>query len=518
MTTGKSYELIWLGSDSTFQFKLDLAETYSAETNKSVLKVLSAYICSSRYSGVAYYLDGILKVAGAELVSFSSMLGTYSVYVDEKDTWYPIQANGVDVTAEIEIEHDVDGGKTVAVEMAANNYSKCMFVTLSGGSGSGWKISGAQTIELTRIPYPSTIGATDANIGAVSMIAVTRKSDVYTHSIAYQFGAEAGYVNSDGSVSASEVKITAASVAFMLPASFYAQIPNAKSGKCTLTCRTYYGDSQIGDAQTASFVATAEESACRPIVSGAVEDSNSATISLTGNAGRLVRFKSNALCTIEANARNGASIANKTIAGKPVTGNTLAISGIEATSVAFAAVDSRGYSNAVSVLVDLVPYVLLTVNPAVTRVTSTGSDATLTITGNYYNGGFGAVNNSLEIKYRVAPSGGGYGAYQTVNPSLSGNAYTAQTALSGLSYDADYVVEITVTDKLETLTKAILLGRGRPSHYWNKRKFALNVPLILSTKSYGSTLPEGFQEGQTFFLKNPDGTYSLKIFDGTSWN
>lgn len=80
------------------------------------------------------------------------------------------------------------------------------------------------------VPKVSTITASDANIGATSILVINRKSSSYTHTIQYQFGTESAYIDAAGNVSATAVKLTASNIGFMLPVSWYSQIPNTKTG------------------------------------------------------------------------------------------------------------------------------------------------------------------------------------------------------------------------------------------------------------------------------------------------
>ena len=329
-----------------------------------------------------------------------------------------------------------------------------------------------QSMTMTMIPRASTIGATDANIGAVSMIAVNKKSSTYTHSIAYNFGSLSGYITSSGSISSTEVKFSATSVGFTVSKGFYAQIPNAKTGVCTLTCKTYSGTTQIGNAQTCTFTVTAAEANCKPTVSGTVVDSNDTTKALTGNETKLVRYYSTALCTITAAAKNHATIRSKTIGGATVSGTTRTIPNVESGRMTFAAKDSRGYSASATVNATMVPYVKLTNNAVGTRTEPTTGNAKLTIKGDYFNGSFGAVSNALTVKWRSSG-----GTYVTVTPTISGNTYLAEVELSGLDYTQAYTYEVVVSDKLASVTKTVTIGKGVPVFDWGENDVNFHVPI-----------------------------------------
>lgn len=381
------------------------------------------------------------------------------------------------LTLTVPVAHNSDGSKSITIEASAWGPS--------GTSYSGLLTVGSGTAVLDTIPRASTIGATDANIGATSMIAVSRKSSAYAHSIQYVFGGLSGYVTASGGASTTESKFTDTSIAFIVPTSFYTQIPNAKNGTCTLIIRTYYGTTQIGDAKSCTFTATADEANCKPTVSGTVVDSNDTTKALTGDASKLVRYYSTALCTITATAKNSATISDKTIAGSAVSGNTRSIPGVWFDSVSFTAKDSRGYSTSVTVSSTMVPYVKLTNNATGTRTDPTSGNATLNLKGNYYNGSFGSVNNTLEIKYRIAG-----GEYVSVTPTISSNAYTATIPLTGLDYTQTYNYEVVVSDKLASISKPVTIGKGVPVFDWGESDMNIHVPLRLDAPlgvEYGGT-------------------------------
>ena len=307
------------------------------------------------------------------------------------------------------------------------------------------------------------------------MIVVSRKSAAYTHSVMFRFGTVIGYITEDGAVSASEVKLSAVSIPFKVPDSFYGQIPNAPSGVCTLTCRTYSGNTQIGEAQPATFIATAAEALCKPVVSGTVVDSNAATKALTGDASKLVRFMSTALCTISAEARNGASISRKTIGGAVISGDTRSIPEVETGNILFEAVDSRGYATRIPVTASLVPYIKLTNNAVVNRTDPTSGNAVLSLRGACFCGSFGTADNAVTAKYSING-----GAEISVTPVMADGAYSLDIALSGLDYTRQHTIEVTVSDKLDSQPKTLTLKCGIPVFDWGENDFAFNVPVYFN--------------------------------------
>lgn len=456
-----------LTGDNGAMARVHYAEYYDAIANQSTMEI-GLQIASSWYSGVTYYLDGGISAGGQDVVAFTAFAGSNSATLPALNTYVTVGGSPWTSGA---ISHNTDGTGAVEISISIHGYTK------SGGAGSGWAISGSKTVTLTDIPRSSTIGATDANIGAVSMIAVGKKHPSYTHSIQYQFGDLSGYITADGGVSATEVKLSETSIPWVVPESFYSQIPNAKSGWGSLTCRTYSGSTQIGGAKSTTFTATAAESVCRPSVSGAVVDINDATKALTGSASILVRYMSTARCTITASAKNGASIAAKTINGISVTGGSLDIPNVDNGNIVFTTQDSRGYAASDTVSASMIPYVLLTNNATAARTDPTSGNARLVLSGNCFVGSFGAVDNAVTATYKI-----GSGAEVPIDLTVSGDQYDASVDLSGLDYTKSHTIHVTVSDKLSIVTKKVQVNRGIPVFDWGENDFNFNVPVNMNGK------------------------------------
>ena len=364
-----------------------------------------------------------------------------------------------DVT--VTVPHDTDGNGSITVRTWMNTNISAGVVELS------------KTLRLPQIPRASTVSAADGIIGSTSRIAVSKKSSGFTHSIAYSFGALSGFVGQDGGCRDTEVIFGQDSVDFLLPESFYDAIPDKPSGVCSLTVRTYSGSTQIGQAQTASFTVRTDASVCGPVVTGTVRDENGDTVSLTGDSGRLIRYHANALCTITATARKGASITEKRIAGVSVTGDSLTVSGAETGEIQFYARDSRGYESTVTVSAELIPYIRLTNNASVTRDDPTSGRATLILQGQVFDGSFGQEENGLQAFYQV--NGG-----EAVPVTTTGSYYAA-VPLTGMDYEKTYLITVTVRDKLETAVKSLTLPKGLPVFDWGEQDFAFHVPVKLDT-------------------------------------
>ena len=358
-----------------------------------------------------------------------------------------------------DVEHNANGDKTLSCELIYETARQGGTRTVS----ASWP--------LTQIPRASTIAATAADIGAVSMISVNRKNDSFSHTVAYRFGDLSGYIqDGDGTIGEEAVKLTTTGIAFPVPESFYLQIPAATGGECELTCRTWSGEKQIGEDKTCRFRVTANAELCRPVIRGVVEDINGATLALTGNKNILVLGESVALCSMEVEVKNGATVASRMIGGAVVTENRRMINGISLQTVDFTVTDSRGYSATSTVTLQTVPYVPLTCNPVAKRVDPTSDKVLLTVSGKYYSDSFGAEDNHLVITIE-----GNQIPEEKI--TVEGNNYTAKVELNGYDYRDTYSVAVVAKDAIYALEKTAKVQKGIPVFDWGEYDFAFNVPV-----------------------------------------
>ena len=355
-------------------------------------------------------------------------------------------------------------------------------------SGNTHTVSGDVTVTATATPLKSTIGATDANIGSTSTITVTRYNSSYTHTITYKLGNATGTIVTKG---------TSTSIAWTVPDAFYAQIPNAKTGTCTLTIETFNGSTSLG-TNTCTLKVTASSSACSPTVVGTVVDTNATTKALTGNENTLIRYKSTAKCTLTATPKNSATISTTKIGGSAVTGTssggvvtaTKNYTSVSATSFSFDATDSRGYSGSQTVNPSVIAYIQLTINPTVERPVPTGDTVELSFSGNYYRGSFGAYSNTLTIRYRykettTAAFSGGWTTVPSTSIVYGTGTYRTSAAITlgdTFDYRKSYDFQIQAYDgangtALTTVTRDLVIKRGIPVFDWGENDFNFHVPV-----------------------------------------
>ena len=419
-----------------------------------------------------------------ELTSKLSLNGTEVAakteekYLDYNSTW-------VLLSGKTTVKHADNG----ALQMA---YSATVTPWDGGNSYTPPTMTLSGAMALTAIPRASTLAATAAYIGDASTVAVSRKSTAYTHSIRYQFGDLSGYIaDAAGAVSETEVKLTAATVVFPIPERFYAQIPDAPSGICTLTCTTYSGTTQIGDPQTARFTVTADPARCGPTVSGTVADINENTLAITGDSRILVQGRSVARCTVAAQARHSATVKALYVNGMQIESSAYDIQNVTTAAITFRAVDTRGYFAEYTVPeLFLVPYVPLSFFAEASRTDPTSGNGKLQISGKWYEGTFGAAENSLSAQYRVDN-----GAWLDFVPQTAGGDILVQLPLTELDYQTGHTVEVELADLLDTVTKTASVSKGIPVFDWGEDDFRFHVPVIF-TAADGTKFTLTFTEGQ----------------------
>lgn len=365
-------------------------------------------------------------------------------------------------THTVQVSHNPDGAKTITISGSVS--------APSGTSYAGLTTSGSKSVALDTIPRASAVSATNADIGFNTTIAINRASPSFTHTLEYSFEGTSGIIINE---------TASTSVSWMVPAAFYSKLRNAKSGTCTITCTTWNGVTVVGQS-TCTFVATANENICKPTLTPTYVDTNATTVALTGSNTKFVQYYSTAQLATGAAARNGATLASQkiTCGGKATDAGTATIPNVDSPTFVFSATDSRGYTTTQTINATMIAYVPLTCVVKKESATVDG-DVTLKVSGNCYNGNFGAKVNSLKLYYRVRGNGSSLwsSSVEITNITKSGHTYTATFTYKVPDYRKGYVFQIRAVDELATVNSAELPIKISPVFDWGENDFNFNVPV-----------------------------------------
>ena len=335
-----------------------------------------------------------------------------------------------------EISHNNDGTKTVTL-------SGVWCSAISGG-WAPYSLSVSGEVTLPTIPRATTPGIGGVTMGETAHISLPRASSGFTHTLRYVFGG------------AAETIATGVTTGYgwLVPESLAAQIPNAASGKGTLTCETYSGSTLIG-TKSVTFTASVPGSMKPAVLSGwaAVTYDNSGTAA--ENMAAWVQGYSKARATFDASkvtCRQGAGVSKfsitylgKTTAGNPCRTETISTTGA---TVRCTVTDSRGLTAWEDFRISLLEYA----PPALVGADLFRSDGEgAAADGGTHIAGVARARyselgglNSVTLKGYWKSVGGSYGAGETLTVGTMGLV----TGDVEISADRSYIALLVLTDSL----------------------------------------------------------------------
>lgn len=335
-----------------------------------------------------------------------------------------------------EISHNNDGTKTVTL-------SGVWCSAISGG-WAPYSLSVSGEVTLPTIPRATTPGIGGVTMGETAHISLPRASSGFTHTLRYVFGG------------AAETIATGVTTGYdwLVPESLAAQIPNAASGKGTLTCETYSGSTLIG-TKSVTFTASVPGSMKPTVLSGwaAVSYDNSGTAA--ENMAAWVQGYSKAKAAFDGSkvtCRQGAGVSKfsitylgKTTAGNPCRTETISTTGA---TVRCTVTDSRGLTAWEDFSISLLEYA----PPALVGADLFRSDGEgAAADGGTHIAGVARARyselgglNSVTLKGYWKSVGGSYGAGETLTVGTVGLV----TGDVEISADRSYIALLVLTDSL----------------------------------------------------------------------
>lgn len=234
---------------------------------------------------------------------------------------------------------------------------------------------------------------------------------------------------------------------------------------------------------------------CKPVLSPTVVDIGIHSTTLTGDNTKLIKGYSIVEATTGATAVKEASLTKQTVScgNQNIQSPSAKFDPVNSGTFTFTATDSRGNTTSQTIVRDLIDYVKLTCNMSNDHPSVDG-DFQFTITGNYFDGSFGVVTNSLKVecRFKIAGSdewigwiGEGVSSEIGINmiigdPIIADGKYSITVNMTGLDYQTAYVIQARAADEvyagyIETAERVV---RALPTFDWSETDFNFNVPVF----------------------------------------
>ena len=220
-----------------------------------------------------------------------------------------------------------------------------------------------------------------------------------------------------------------------------------------------------------------------PILLPTVIDTGINSIAYTGDPeNKVIKGFNTMQVAFGVSAVKGASITSQkvTCGGKSRTADGT-MANVESGDFVFTATDSRGNTTTVTVTKTVIDYFNPTINLD-SLALSTEGELSFGLSGKFFTGDFGAVTNTITVKYRYKASGGEWSDYIASTPTQKGNTYSLNGVVSGLDYRKTYVFQAMIKDTIHPYDdQGILTGEksasSRPLFDWSAEDFNFNIPV-----------------------------------------
>lgn len=382
--------------------------------------------------------------------------------VYRSNTRIKLYTGTVVASGELAIGHDTNGAKSFSA------YAECaIYVTSVNCKGSGsWSLP-----DIGRASQPSLNtwpnNSPDFNIGDTIVVHMNRKSTVFTHTVVLKLGS---YSYTIGTGVTDNITLDTDKIASNL----YAQMPNSNSMTGEIAVTTYSGSTVIG---TSSCAVIAHVVNSNPTFDVSYEDSNSATVAITGDNQHIIRNNSTLKISVSnAQALNSATLKSITavvngnaytgiLSGSTGTINVGVVNVSRDTEVTVKLTDSRGNEGIRKITVLVYDWTLPSAIIKLNRKSNYYSESILNVNANYASIG---GKNEVTIKYRAKKvSESSYGSYATIQNNVDIN-FTADNKY-------EWNVQVEVSDRIGKTTYNLILAKGIPITYTDIKKYSFGV-------------------------------------------
>lgn len=438
-------------SSSAWLWKQVIDEYFEEDSSKSDYYITSnkSYVVVKTYLGVASYTSSFGGTATTNITCNNvsrnkTQSWIYQSFWINPGEWKLIQEET------FEIEHNDAGKKTILVNSSLSTTD----FNPNSASASG-------QIELFAIPRSSDIAVPNTNLGQNIPITIGKKVDSYTSTLVYEIGSLSGTIVSKTSLS---------SYPWILSTDLITQIknayPNTKNVLAKIKCKTYSGNTQIGNETEATFYLYIVD---KPTISNVVRTELNTNISSKTTA--VLKSVSQNQFTITATAPVGTTIKGYRVKNGNQdsglsTSNVVNLNDIQSsykvgsslkTKFLVKAIDNRdNESDEYEIVCDFIDYITVSINKTDTvikRTNTTADDCIIYLTGNFYNSNIGASSNTITSKYRFKKQGtSSYSTWKTITTSSNGNKFTINNVkiTDKFDYMYNYDFEFLISDSVSS--------------------------------------------------------------------
>ena len=452
-----SFSKSWTSYEPPYEMTVKWTSTANRTANTSTVKVdVSLYVPYKTSTSTRY--DNTITINGVEYDFTAPALSNAGTY----------QLASVTSGA---IAHNANGKKSITISVSYR------FNATISGTFYGTQTATA-TVDLDTIAKQANITAAP-NFNDEGNPTITYSNEV--GNIVDSLEACISLTGAIDDVPYRAISKTGTSYTFNLTAAERKTLRAATTDSNSRTVRFYVKTVLDGETYLSYLSKTLTIVNGNPTLSPVIEDIDSGMLALTGNKNKYVRYYSNPKYTMNAAALKEATIKSvKATCGSVTrTSQTGEFYNIENDSITFSVTDSRGNTTSKVVPLDMIDYVKLSCNLAVTTP-STDGNSTLTISGNYFNGSFGATNNSLTVQYRFKENDGEYGDWIAATATITNDIYKATVNITGLNYLNTYTFQARCWDVVTIVESAEKKVKTIPVFDWGDEDFNFNVPVKLS--------------------------------------
>lgn len=487
------------GSNATFSLRVNWSQTYDIATNKSVVTIDSVQINSDSWYGYNYYPDGLIKINGETVIAMNSVIASHRVRTEKAGEWYSILTIGGEIaTGSVEVTHDADGSKSVAIEVAGNSSAKCYFYTggTSTEGGNRWNTVGSATVALATIPRAAEItSAADTTLGDACNVKWTPKLASHRYKLHFSMGNWSYTTDAIHPNHTNEYTYRSYNISLEAAEA----IPDSKTGMMTVELYTYSDSGateQIGNVHSATFMVTVPDNdSTRPDVSMILSPVSALPDAF---AGLYIQGKTKIQAELSAEGMYDATIEAYSVKAENVTYDAedsftseyLATNG--ETTITGYATDSRGFTGSISEVITVLPYIKPRVMAASGEsdviISRCDAEGNLIASGTYLkikakrsysllkSEGVQYNHCSIQYRYKLA-SAESYSDWVTIldGSSLGSDEVDSDPLLGGvLSVKSTYMVEVRVIDEVgETGTTMIYIPTDKV--YMHRTKNAMSL-------------------------------------------